>query len=116
MERETRTVDETKIYTLVLNDMRSTNIEIGTLTKHIAYSKQDMVAFIRGEAGSWKDGNWGKSFKKGSELEWFNGLANAEERDTFGHGINWQWISDTTLEELLAQGKVEVVPEIEAEK
>lgn len=67
-------------YVLQANDMRSTNIEI---TQPVAVSddKQRLIDYIKdqlhgikpdGEIDGWKDGKWGKVFKAGSPLEWFN--------------------------------------------
>ena len=112
---ETRTVEEVKIYTLVLNDIRSTNIEIGTLTPHIAYEKEDLIAYIKGEAESWQEGNWNKFFKKGSDLEWFNGLSNVEKLDAYGHGIGEQWIKKEDLKALISSERVKLVPNTSTE-
>jgi len=106
---EKRTVEQVKIYTLVLNDIRATNIEIGTLTPHVAYEQQHLIDFIKGEVESWKDGSWNKSFKKGSDLEWYNGLANVEDRDKFGHGVNWEWIGVKKVEELIKTGHCKLI-------
>ena len=67
-------------YVLKANDMRSSNIE-NTQPVAVSDDKQRLIDYIKdqlhgikpdGEFGSWKDGQWGKVFKAGSPLEWFN--------------------------------------------
>ena len=70
-------------YFLVLNDMRSSNIENSKLVC-AADTREELVAWIEsqfhgeinpvtGERKGWRDDDrWSKAFKKGSPLEWFN--------------------------------------------
>jgi hypothetical protein len=110
---ETRTVEEVKIFKLILNDMRSLKVELGTLTPHISFSRETMEAFIRGEkneGGSWVDHlghkEWHKVFRKGSELEWYNCPEDLSYIDSFGHGISFEWIPKEELELLESSGRV----------
>jgi hypothetical protein len=101
-------------YILALNDMRSPNIE-NTTPVAIADSREDLVLWItaqfhgprdeNGERPTWKDGQWVKRFKQGSELEWYNPPYDPAKSDgffttldpngeiyapdSFGHGI-WE--------------------------
>ena len=67
-------------YVFQANDMRSPKIE-NTQPVAVSDDKQRLIDYIKdqlhciiqgGEYGSWKDGMWGKVFKAGSPLEWFN--------------------------------------------
>lgn len=60
------------MWILQLNDMRSPQIEIMTAVCK-AETKEDLEALIEVEKVEfYRDGNWGKNYKKGSILEWFN--------------------------------------------
>lgn len=60
-------------YALLLNDMRSSNIENIKIVK-TADTRQELIDYYNGELADkqWSDKNWGKVFKKGSSLEWYN--------------------------------------------
>ena len=109
---ETRIVEQVKIFKLILNDMRSSNIEIGTLTPHISHTRQGLIDYLVGEEAEsvWTDDSsqgrmWGKSFKKGSDLEWYNKPAGFDELNSYGQGIDEEWIDKTLLYELIENGK-----------
>lgn len=77
------------LYVLVLNDMRSPQIEIGSEVAK-ATSREELIELIRRETvPSYNDGQWGKSFRQGGPLEWHNPPSNpGYEPDHFGHGIH----------------------------
>lgn len=57
---------------LRLNDMRASQIEILT-TVAVASTREALQAFMAAEAITpWSDGQWGKSFRAGGPLEWYN--------------------------------------------
>lgn len=59
---------------LMLNDMRSCRIEILTVAM-TAQTKAELVEFVESErVEPYTDGNWGKRFRQGGPLEWFNDL------------------------------------------
>ena len=60
------------MWVLYLNDMRSSNIEILVPVAR-ASTKEDLKAFVaRNEVTPYDDGGWGKIFRQGGPLEWFN--------------------------------------------
>lgn len=61
-------------WVLFMNDMRSSNIEYNQPVCSAA-TKEALIEFYRKEmVESYSDGQWGKSFRKGGPLEWFNAL------------------------------------------
>lgn len=60
------------MFVLELNDMRSSKIEhLNPVAR--AESKEALLAFMEVEkVEPYKDGQWGKCFKKGGWLEWYN--------------------------------------------
>jgi hypothetical protein len=88
---ETRTVTQTKIYSLIMNPVTA-NAEAGRITA-IAFEKEKLVAWYESQKHTekWKDGGFYKTFKPGSHLEWFNPLYTFEP-DDFGHGIHEEWV------------------------
>ena len=77
------------MYAIVLNDMRSPNVE-NVVVVRISEDRQELVDWYREQlepSGYYKDGTWGKVFKKGSDLEWFNPCSNLEEDNNFWGGI-----------------------------
>jgi hypothetical protein len=60
------------MWILRLNDMRSSNVEILSPAAR-ASTKEDLVAFLKTEkVEGYRDGQWGKGFRAGGPLEWFN--------------------------------------------
>jgi hypothetical protein len=65
------------MYVLVLNDMRSSNIEHLTPVA-CAESYAELEALLsRERVEPYSDGRWGKSFRAGGPLEWRNPPPNA---------------------------------------
>jgi hypothetical protein len=77
-------------YALLLNDMRQPNIENIQVVK-VADTKQELVDWYNAQlAGEpWHDGRWHKSFKSGSELEWYNPHGNLDIENDYWGGT-WQ--------------------------
>lgn len=75
-------------YALVLNDMRSPNIENIAVVPNspISPNRKDIEDFYKNNLADnpWRDGNFGKIFKKDSPLEWFNGGNIEIDNDYFG--------------------------------
>ncbi len=60
------------MWILQLNDMRSSQVEIMT-TVFRADSREKLESMMKDEeCEPYRDGNWGKSYKQGGPLEWFN--------------------------------------------
>jgi hypothetical protein len=62
------------MFILYLNDMRSAHVEDIHPICH-AETREALLSFVEGETvPSYTDGRWGKSFRKGGPLEWYNHL------------------------------------------
>jgi hypothetical protein len=60
------------MWILQLNDMRMPKVEMMTPVAR-ADSREEIIALLERErVESYRDGQWGKSFRKGGPLEWFN--------------------------------------------
>lgn len=60
------------MWVMLLNDMRSPNIERLTPVCR-AETKEMLMDFLTRESvPGYRDGQWGKSFRQGGPLEWFN--------------------------------------------
>lgn len=76
-------------YALILNDMRQPNIENIEVVK-IADTKEELMDWYKSmQVESYLDGQWGKQFKKGSKLEWYNGVHDLEKLNDYWGGI-WE--------------------------
>ena len=69
---ETRTIEQVKIYKLILNPIRA-NYEATNIAA-VSYDKQHLIDWYESlKVKPYVDeGRWSKSFKKGSPLEWYN--------------------------------------------
>lgn len=68
-----------KPWILMLNDMRSPKIEYSELAI-VAGSREEIEAILKRESVEpYRDDRWGKTFRKGGPLEWFN-----RPSETFG--------------------------------
>lgn len=113
---ETRQITQIKIWKLILNPMTG-NTEDASLVA-ISDSRDKLLDWYRGERavepyvsigesyfsakGDFPENLEGqhryhKVFKQGSRLEWMNPMYNKDELDHYGHGINWEWVSEDTL-------------------
>lgn len=106
---ETRQITEVKIYKLILNPMRS-NTEDATIVA-IAYERQKLIdwynslkaieVLVEEGAPSFEchgdSHRWHKTFKIGSELEWYNPCGNFE-RNHYGHGISEEWAREQAVQ------------------
>lgn len=79
-------------YALLLNDMRSPNVENISIVK-ISDNKQNLIDWYKSQLADkpYTDPGephaWGKVFKKGSELEWYNGVHDLEITNDYWGGI-----------------------------
>ncbi len=110
---ETRQVTETKIYLLVLNDMRSNTEQKSPYAW--SFDKQKLIDWYERQkilGDSLKDEGapsfechgsshtWHKTFNIGGSLEWCNPYNefrpddNSFEPNSYGHGIHEEWIKD----------------------
>lgn len=96
---ETRTIQEVRIYVLVLGTFGAA--EEG---EFVAVS-DDYTRLVNwynqqfNPKGCYRDGRWNKTFKKGSSIEWNNPCYSLALNDTcpFGHGIHDEWVPTETF-------------------
>lgn len=70
------------LFVMRLNDMRAPKIEY--LTVVCMGTLEECRALIDRESVDWySDGNWGKSFRKGGPLEWYNPVTEWREQEHF---------------------------------
>lgn len=73
------------MFVLYLNDMRSAHIEDRSPAAW-AETREALERLIEAEkVDGYNDGRWGKSFRRGGPLEWFNGAIFFDGE--LGHGI-----------------------------
>lgn len=100
---EVRTVNQVRIYLLVMNPMQD-RTESRTIAA-ISDDYQKLVNWIKGEKhpeGYWKDDRWSKSFKANSVLEWFNPPDRLElnQLNHYGHGIKDEWVMEDAYKDM----------------
>ena len=92
---ETRTIEEIRIYVLVLNTFGAEEEgEIAAISDD--YNK--LVSWYKDQfnpEGKYREDGWLKTFRKGSLIEYNNPCLSIELNNTypFGHGIHDEWIS-----------------------
>ena len=82
--------------------MREPNIENIRCVK-VSQNKQELIDWcnsLLAEKPYETDDRWGKVFKQGSELEWFNPVGNLEIENDFFGGI-WTFKDEAPDEEIL---------------
>lgn len=91
-------------YALLLNDMRWPNIENIAVVK-TAETPEELAAWYEGQLAEepYRDGQWGKSFKPGSELEWYNPPHDIRTLNGYWGGI-WQVPDGTPVGACLVKG------------
>lgn len=99
---KTRSIQEVRIYILVLNPINGAAEDGSIVAISDDYSR--LVGWYQDRFASeqWKDGSWHKTFTKDSPLEWYNPCYSLELNDAqpFGHGIHDEWISTEDLYEI----------------
>ena len=96
------------MYVLVLNDMRMSNVEMSKPVVRAA-TREALEALLQRESvPGYRDGQWGKCFRQGGPLEWFNPPADVFRQgiidvgtlpERIDHAINdcTQWWNNTIL-------------------
>lgn len=106
---EIRSIEQVKLYGLIMNDMRSSNIEIVSVAL-IAYSLQELEDFYKSQkVETYKDENWTKCFKKDGPLEWKNPVYSLDQYATVsfaGDGLTEEWINQTDLLSLINSNEI----------
>lgn len=78
------------VWVLQLNDMRSPKVEILTIVC-TADSKEALEKLLQdNKVDNYRDGHWGKSYKQGSPLEWFNPPYHDDVNSTFVDLEKWK--------------------------
>ncbi len=101
MNKRIVVVTEIEVFALVLNDMRSAKIEHSQVVA-IAYEKEKLIDFYNSnKVETYRDGQWAKSFAKGSPLEWYNTYS---EGNSCRHGINSAWLKEDSISRHIQNG------------
>lgn len=96
---ETRTIEQVKIYKLLLNPMPANYEKVNMVA--IAYDKQHLMDWYESlKVEPYKDGKWHKVFKKGSKLEWSNPI----EYSDYG-GIQEEWTTQEAISNFIANAQ-----------
>jgi hypothetical protein len=113
---ETRLIQETKIYILVMNMMRSSNYENSTMVAY-SFGKLKLIDWYLSQKCECyqdpfpefdnPDKKYSKHFQKGSPLEWYN-ILNDFTPNHYGHGIQEFWINDEQLNNIKTKDIIEV--------
>lgn len=108
------------MFVLIANDMRASQVEIGYPVVR-AETAQELLDFLVAErVESYSDGQWGKTFRAGGPLEWYNDPFNGIDSplpDARGsmmvhrHGI----VCVGTLEERIILAKENIVLQVTAQ-
>jgi hypothetical protein len=103
---ETRTIREIKVYKLVMNNMTFPKIEMCEIVA-VSTDYQKLIDWYKSQLANegWRDGQWFKSFKKGSALEWYNPVSNLDldVYRPFNQGIQEEWITEETYQRIMAE-------------
>jgi hypothetical protein len=93
---ETRTVQQVKIYYLIMNQVTD-RAESGKIAM-MSTSRQNLIsAYENEQVAIYNDGNFSKVFKQGGPLEWYNPVWTFEGVDPFGHGLSEDWVDMENL-------------------
>jgi hypothetical protein len=106
---ETRQVTQVLVWKLILNPMRA-NTEASVLVawsddkeRLLSWYKEQLVEpYTENGSPSFEcqgeSHNWHKYFRKGSELEWYNPMANDEGSvNYYGQGLQSEWVEAELL-------------------
>lgn len=84
------------MYALLLNDMRSPNVENLDAVRTAA-EPRELADWCMGQASEmWRDGPWNKAFKADSDLEWYNPPRDIRSLNDYWGGI-WEVPEGTEL-------------------
>lgn len=101
---ETRQITQVKIWVLTLNHMKHPKIEMMSNVA-IAYDKQVLINWYEEQkCPTYKDGDYHKSFKKGSKLEWYNPMNSTQEENNYEEGLYSEWVSEDTVQSAIGTG------------
>lgn len=96
---ETRTVEQIKIYKLILNPILGKYEDEGLVATSASYEALDK--FFSGEqVEMYKDQGYNKGFRKGGLLEWFNASRYNSERGL----IEDEWVDQEVFDRIKIYG------------
>lgn len=94
---ETRTVQQVKIYYLIMNPVTD-RAESGRIAM-MSIEKDNLIKSYENErVAVYNDGNFSKVFRQGGPLEWFNPVWTFEGVDSFGHGLSEDWVDIANID------------------
>ena len=101
METRQIIINQVRVFKLILNDMRAPKVEHCTIVA-VSDDYKRLVQWHNQQVApqAWRDGRWSKTYKKGSDLEWYNIPESTVVNDTnlFGQGIQDEWIREELWE------------------
>ena len=71
------------IYALLMNDMRHPHVEDLTVVA-VSTDRSELVDLCGRDYAPWTDGHWYKTYRQGSQLEWFNEADVSVDRGYWG--------------------------------
>jgi hypothetical protein len=93
---ETRTIEQVKIYRLLLNRMTGRFEDTGMVA--IAYDEIKLMEFYNEElVERYKDEDWSKTFRQGGPLEWCNPLDWSDYS-----GIFTEWTTQESIDNFMS--------------
>ena len=96
---ETRSVEQTKIYFLVMNPVTD-RAESGNIVL-VSTSRDSIINFYNNErVETYSDDRFRKSFRQGGPFEWYNLLYDFNNVSHFGHGIKEEWVLSSELSQI----------------
>jgi hypothetical protein len=96
---EKRTIEQTKIYYLVMNPVTD-RAESGRIAM-MSYDRDKLIAAYQSEyVESYQDDRFRKVFRQGGPLEWYNPIWGMDQVDGFGHGLHTDWVDHENIDTL----------------
>jgi hypothetical protein len=93
---ETRTVEQAKVYYLIMNPVTD-KAESGRIAM-MSTSRENLIsAYENEQVAIYDDSNFRKVFKQGGPLEWYNPVWTFDGVDPFGHGLSEDWVDMENL-------------------
>ncbi len=99
-----RQVSEVLIYSLHMNKMTFPKIEMTEIVV-VATDLDALKKYVEEQKAPeyWRDGQWGKKFKKDSPLEWYNLPGSLDKMSPYNDGVNQEWVRLHKIQEFLQQ-------------
>jgi len=87
-----------------MNKMTFPKIEMTELVV-LATDRQVLKDYVEEQKAPehWRDGQWGKMFKKGSPLEWYNAPHSLDEMSIWNDGVNEEWVRLHVMQDFIQE-------------